>query len=86
MDQLDFAAPAEVYTAARLGMRNRSVKFRRFDTSAEAIRFVIEGQDAKLLPSTVIEVADTRIEAGDIRAHYDSPGYPLPRTAVGAAV
>jgi hypothetical protein len=79
MEQIDFAAPAEVYTATGPGMRNRAIKFRRFGSGAEAIQFVIEGQDAKLLGGTVIEVNDVRLAAAEIRELYDSDSYPLPR-------
>lgn len=79
METFDFAAPAEVYTATGPGMRNRGVKFRRFISGAEAIRFAIEGQDAKLLGGTTIEVSDVRLAAAEIRALYDSADYPLPR-------
>ena len=79
MENIDFTAPAEMYTAFGPGMRNRSVKFRRFASGAEAIQFAIESQDGKLLNGTVIEVEDQRLAAAEIRALYDSDDYPLPR-------
>ncbi len=81
MEQIDFTAPADMFTAIGPGMRNRAVKFRRFSSGAEAIQFAIEGQDGKLLCGTVIEVDDQRLLAADIRALYDSDKFPLPRKA-----
>ena len=79
MEKIDFSDPAEVYTSTGAGMRNRIMKFRRFATGAEAIRFAMEGQDIKLLGGTVIEIRDSRLAAADIRELYNSSSYPLAR-------
>jgi hypothetical protein len=68
MANFDYDAPAEVYMTNSWSTKNKPVTYRRFDRSADAIRFAIEE-----------EVGDERFEFEEIRERYDSGQYPLPR-------
>ncbi len=77
----DFTAPAEVFTAKRMGSRAQPVTYRRFGAGSEAVQYVIEILPATKLASTVLEAGDERYDAKAIRGLYDSPDYPLPRAS-----
>ena len=76
----DFTAPAEVFTAKRMGSKAQPVTYRRFGASAEAVQYVIEVLPASKLASTVLEAGEERYDGKAIRELYDSQEYPLPRT------
>ena len=79
MNEFDYSAPAEVYTSKSRGSSKRPVTYRRFDNSAEAIRFAMEEIAADMLYGTVIESNEQRLDAAAIRELYDSGAYPLSR-------
>jgi hypothetical protein len=79
MDKFAYDAPAEIYSTDGVGARKRPVSYRRFDSSAEAIRFAIEQLPQIMQRGTVMEVGDDRFEISAIRALYDSASYPLSR-------
>lgn len=79
MEPFNFTAPAELYaTLGRRSMR-APVTYRRFASSAEALRFAVEALTPDQLHGTVMEVSEARFDAAAIRALYDSKGYPLKR-------
>lgn len=79
MEPFDFDVPAELY--ATLGRRSQRapVTYRRFSSSAEALRYAIETLTPEQLYGTVMEVSDARFDGAAIRALYESTAYPLPR-------
>ena len=79
IDQFAFEAPAEIYSSGGTRARKGPMSYRRFQSSAEAIRFAVEELPQILQRGTVMEVGDDRFEFADIRALYDSDCYPLPR-------
>jgi hypothetical protein len=81
MDNFEYDAPAEVYSSNGRGTQKRPVTYRRFDTSADAIRFTIEQLPETMQRGTVMEVGDERFEFTQIFELYNSERYPLSRTA-----
>jgi hypothetical protein len=72
----DYSAPADVFPG-RTG--KRPMGYRRFDTAAQAIRYVIEEMPKEFLDSTVLEVDDERLKGEQIQLLYTSKDYPLAR-------
>jgi len=74
-----YEAPAELYSSGSRSSFKHPVSYRRFPSSAEAIRFAIEELPQIMQRGTVMEVGDDRFEFVEIRALYDSEEYPLAR-------
>lgn len=79
MVNFDYDAPAEVYMTNSWSTQARPVTYRRFDRSAEAIRFAIEELTERMQRGIAMEVGDERFELEQILKLYDSEQYPLPR-------
>jgi hypothetical protein len=78
-DAFDFSMPAEVYMGR--GMRHRpGLRFKGFDSAAEAIRFVME-RPRPAGEVVTIECDDARFGLAEIAALYNDTRYPLPRLA-----
>ena len=77
MGNFDYNAPAELFAGIPGVRRPGSVRYLRFDSAAEAIRYTME----QLLPPergrTVLEVGDDRFEGAAIQELYASSAYPL---------
>jgi hypothetical protein len=74
----DYNGPAEVF-AGRSQRGPRPMRYQRFDTGAEALRFAIEILPAANLLGAILESNERRYWHSEIRKLYDAPGYPLPR-------
>ncbi len=74
----DYDASAELFMSRSRAAKRRP-KYKRFDTAAEAVRFVVEDLPAAVLPGAYLLVAETRFGVEEIRDLYQSAGYPLPR-------
>ena len=74
----DFNAAAELFLARSRAAKSRP-KYKRFDTAAEAVRFVVEELPAAVLPGTYLLVDEARFNVEEIRHLYESAGYPLRR-------
>jgi hypothetical protein len=74
----DYNTPAELFLARSRAAKSRR-KYTRFDTAAEAVRFVVEELPAAVLPGTYLLVDEERFGVDEIRHLYDSAGYPLSR-------
>jgi hypothetical protein len=83
MSKFDYSAPAELFPS-RSRKFKQVIKYRRFDTAAEAIRFAIEELPAPLLLGAYIEIAESRLDHQRIRALYDSAEFPRKKRAVAA--
>jgi hypothetical protein len=81
MIAFDFDAPAELYWSAGHGAARGPMRYRRFASAAQAIRYAIEELPAALQRGSIIEVDEDRFDARQIRELYDCPAYPLPRGA-----
>ena len=74
----DYNAPAELFLARSRAAKSRP-KYKRFDTAAEAVRFVVEELPAAVMPGTYLLVEEARFGAEEVRSLYESAGYPLSR-------
>lgn len=74
----DYAASAELYPGKR-SRRLRTIGYHRFDTTAEALRYVIEEMPPELMAGAIIETEEHRFEADQIAELYADDAYPLPR-------
>lgn len=83
MQKFDYDAPAELFPSRRYAKTQRA-RFQRFNSAAEAIRYVVEEMPATWLNGTFLEVDEHRFEGNQIQALYDGAGYPLERTKVAA--
>lgn|SRR5690242_16089540 len=84
LDRFDYSAPAELFLGARKSARSRPKcrpTYKRFDTAAEALRFVIEGMPAAILPQAWLVVEEARFRSDELRYLYEGVGYPLARAA-----
>jgi hypothetical protein len=57
----------------------RQLRYRRFATSAEAIRFAVEELPAVRTLGAWMQVGDQRFDGDDIQRLYESNDYPLQR-------
>jgi hypothetical protein len=74
----DYKAPAELYaTASKSG--KRPMRYTRFKSAAEAIKYAIEELPPELLLGSTLEINEERFDGPGIRALYDSASYPLRR-------
>ena len=76
----DYGASAEFFMR-RTRTAKRQPTYKRFDTAAEAVRFVVEELPAAVLTGAYLLVAEARFGVEEIRSLYESTGYPLPRAA-----
>lgn len=76
-DNVDYAAPAELFPAP--AHRRGQLRYHRFDTLAEAVRFAEEELSANERAGALIEADEIRYSGAEISALYDAVGYPLPR-------
>ena len=77
-DNINFRASAELFPPPS---HNRGhLSYHRFDTLAEAVRFVEEDLPAAQRPGALIESEEIRYVGAEIRALYDAADYPLARS------
>jgi hypothetical protein len=75
----DYAAPAGVFTRSGHRRSGGGTKYRRFESAAEAIRYVIEELPPPLWPGISVEVDDQTLDHRQILELYSSDRYPLER-------
>jgi hypothetical protein len=85
MAKFDYRAPAELFPSRNPKAKQR-VKYRRFDTAADAIQFAMEELPVPALLGAFIEINEARFGHADIRELYESPDYPLKRQAMAETV
>jgi len=76
----DYSAPAELFPSRSKAGRGQ-VKYKRFDTAAEALRFALEELPPAALLGAYLEVDEARFGVQEIRYLYESSAYPLVRAA-----
>ncbi|WP_165225865.1 hypothetical protein [Affinirhizobium pseudoryzae] len=79
MIQIDYSSPAGFFAGRRVGGSISGPRYKRFDNTAEALRFAIEELPCSQLRGAVLEIGDTRFESNEIRSLYDAVDYPFPR-------
>ena len=72
---VDYGITAELFMGKRKG-GPRQLRYRRFATAAEAIRFAVEELPAV---RALMQVGDQRFDGDDIQRLYESNDYPLQR-------
>lgn len=76
----DFSAPAELFPSR--GKKGRStLRYRRFATAAEAVRFAVEDISPTLQLGAYLEVNEARFGMPEILALYAHPAFPLKKRA-----
>ena len=78
MSNFNYGARAELFASRRYAKNNQS-QYRRFNSAAEAVRFVIEELPKAARAGSYLEVDEQRYEGGSIQSLYDAPDYPLER-------
>jgi hypothetical protein len=76
----DFKAPAELYPSRSRRVRG-PFSYKRFNTAAEAVRFAIEEMPQGALLGATLEVNEARFTEAEMRALYESPAFPVKRSA-----
>jgi hypothetical protein len=76
----NYEGVAELYST-RDRKSGRSSGYRRFDSAAEAIRFVVEQLPASSHAGAYLEIDEARFSYREIERLYASPDFPLPRRA-----
>jgi hypothetical protein len=71
LNGFDYNAAAELFPGRTL-KGGVHVKYRRFDTAAEALRFAVEQMPASALVGACLEIDEARFGAKEIRHLYDN--------------
>jgi hypothetical protein len=79
----DYNAPAELFPGRTVHSRGR-LKYRRFETAAEALQFAIEEMPSPVLLGAFLEVEEGRFGGQEMRSLYSSAAYPLRRSRTSA--
>ncbi|OEC96913.1 hypothetical protein [Rhizobium sp. YK2] len=82
MTGFDYTGGAGLF-AGRVKGSSGSLRYRRFDTAAEALRFAIEDMPGVQQRGSLLETDEARFDHNQIRALYDAPDYPLSRRIIG---
>jgi hypothetical protein len=75
----DYSAPAELFMGKRKGGPRQPLRYRRFATAAEAIRFAVEELPAVRTLGAWMQVGDERFDGDDIQRLYERDDFPLQR-------
>lgn len=78
MAPFDYSAAAGLYPCKTV-RRTSHVRYKRFDSAAEALRFAIEDMPASMLRGSVLEVEEARFDGQQMQRFYEADAYPLPR-------
>ncbi len=74
----DYSTGAGLYPCKTVKRTSR-LRYRRFDSAAEALRFAIEDMPASLLRGSILEVEEARYDGQQMQRLYEADAYPLPR-------
>lgn len=83
LTQFDYGAPAELFPSrTRRGVRQ--MRYRRFETAAQALQFAMEEMPPPVLLGVCLEVEEERFGVEEMRSLYRSAAYPLVRGETGS--
>jgi hypothetical protein len=85
LNGFDYNAPAELFPT-RSKTHTGNLRYKRFDTAAEALRFAVEAIPAPALMGAFLEVDEARFGAQEIRYLYENAAYPLTRPTILSGV
>jgi len=74
----DYSAPAELFPTRNKRLTTQ-LRYRRFESAAEAVRFAVEDVPAPALFGVYMEVDEARFGIDEIRYLYDNEAFPLQR-------
>lgn len=80
MTRIDYSAPAELFPG-RNARVSRPIKYKRFNSTAEAIRYAVEDMPAALLRGAYLELEGQRLDGIQILNIYNAETFPLERAA-----
>ena len=75
MLSFDYNAPAELFLSKPA--KGSRIKYRRFATAAEALRYAVEDLRMPKAFGAWLEVGDARIDSIEIQRLYEANDYPL---------
>src|ERR1700758_105337 len=78
LTRFDYNSPAELFPS-RTKRGARQMRYRRFETAAEALQFAMEEMPPPLLLGVFLAVEEERFGAEEMRSLYRSAAYPLAR-------
>lgn len=84
MTEFSYSAPGDLFVATSM-RRNGAVKYQRFSSAADALKYAIEELGPAVLKGTVLEVDEERYDAAAMRELYESAAYPHPRATPPSA-
>jgi hypothetical protein len=76
-DNVDYGAPADLFPAPQ--HKRSALRYQRFDTLAEALRYAQEEVPEHQRVGLLIEADEVRYGSDEIAALYGAAGYPLAR-------
>ena len=76
----DYTASAELFPS-RGKMNSGGITYKRFSTTAEALRFAVEELPPRGLIGAYLEVDEVRYGFQEMRSLYENAAYPLKRRA-----
>jgi hypothetical protein len=80
MNRFNYLAPAELFVGKSRGSaRGSPMRYLRFPTSAEAIKYAVETLNTAALIGTALVVGEDRFEGTEIRVLYEGKRFPLSR-------
>ena len=83
MADFDYNSPAELFVGKGRGSSGgRHMSYRRFPTSAEALKYAVETLKADSLASAALVVGEDRYSGAQIPDLYDGTRYPFSRKSV----
>lgn len=81
MKSVDYSAAAGLYPCKTVRRTSR-LRYKRFESVAEALRFAIEDMPRSMLRGCVLEVDEDRFDGVQMQKLYEADSYPLPRRSL----